>query len=316
MNISARPPLPDHIDGYGPVRPFRVGKPKSSGRSFQPVRFSHSLGEAVIASGIEDGATVSFHHHLRDGDDVMRAVMDVIAELGLRDIHVAAVSIFPVHAPLVEHIRSGVISRISAGYVSGPVARAISDGELRYPAVLQTHGGRARAIATGELPIDAAFIAAPSVDGHGNITGAIGPAACGPLGYAMVDARFAKHVVAITDNLLDEELTLIDISGSEVDQVVIVPSIGDASRIVSGTTRMTDDPASLRIAAMAARVTEASGLRTRFLLPDRRRRYLAGGCFRTGHPHALPRHQRGGCCRRNHWRSGRHVARRFVRHVV
>ena len=41
--------------------------------------------------------------------------MGAIAGLGLRDITVAASSIFPVHAPLVEHMRSGVVGGLSDG---------------------------------------------------------------------------------------------------------------------------------------------------------------------------------------------------------
>lgn len=252
--------LPDHIDGYGPVRPFRARPVDKAAKRRAQVPLFDSIDAVVDTLDLRDGATISFHHHLRDGDDVMRAVVDVLAARGLRDLHVAASSIFPVHAPLVPHIRSGVITRISTAYVAGPVARAISAGELRHPAVLQTHGGRARAIATGALPIDVAFVAAPSADRQGNLSGAIGPSACGPLGYAMVDARYARRVVAVTDNLLDDRLASIDIAGNEVDAVVVVPSIGDPTRIVSGTTRITDDPVSLRIAAMAARAIDASGL--------------------------------------------------------
>lgn len=252
--------LPDHIDGYGPVRPFQPRPVDKASKRRAQVPLFDSIDAVVDMLDLRDGATISFHHHLRDGDDVMRAVVDVLAARGLRDLHVAASSIFPVHAPLVPHIRSGVITRISTAYVAGPVARAISAGELRHPAVLQTHGGRARAIATGALPIDVAFVAAPSADRQGNLSGAIGPSACGPLGYAMVDARYATRVVAVTDNLLDDRLASIDIAGNEVDAVVVVPSIGDPTRIVSGTTRITDDPVSLRIAAMAARAIDASGL--------------------------------------------------------
>ncbi|GGF15206.1 citrate lyase subunit alpha [Aliidongia dinghuensis] len=213
-----------------------------------------------MACNLKDGATISFHHHLRDGDDVLRAVMSEIAALGLRDIRVAASSLFPVHAPLVEHIRSGVVTRIVSSYITGPVAKAISAGELPTPAVLQTHGGRARAIEAGELHIDVAFVAAPAADIYGNLNGVEGKSACGVLGYPMVDARHADRVVAITDTLLDFPLSSIDIAQDLVDYVVRVDSIGDPAKIVSGTTRVTEDPTGLAIAAMAARVIEASGL--------------------------------------------------------
>ena len=44
--------------------------------------------------------TVSFHHHLRNGDFVLNLVMGTIAEMGYKDIKLAASSIFPIHKQL------------------------------------------------------------------------------------------------------------------------------------------------------------------------------------------------------------------------
>lgn len=262
--------IPSYIDGYGAVRHFSgaFAAPRESMRAEARVRSIRpgedkcraSIRDAILACDLKDGATISFHHHLRNGDDVLRAVMSEIAALGLRDIRVAASSLFPVHAPLVEHIRSGVVRGIVSSYITGPVAEAISAGELPTPAVLQTHGGRARAIEAGELHIDVAFVAAPAADIYGNLNGVDGKSACGVLGYPMVDARHADRTVAITDTLSHQPLNSIDISQDLVDYVVCVESIGDPAKIVSGTTRVTEDPTGLAIAAMAARVIEASGL--------------------------------------------------------
>ncbi len=262
--------IPSFIEGYGEVRPFTTAfaAPLDAVRTGARIRSQRpgqskvlpSIREAILACGLKDGATVSFHHHLRNGDDVLRAVMHEIAALGLRDIRVAASSLFPVHAPLVAHIRSGVVTGIVSNYITGPVAEAITAGALPNPAVLQTHGGRARAIEAGELTIDVAFVAAPAADVYGNLNGIDGPSACGPLGYPMVDARHADRVVAITDTLSPHPLTSIDIAQDLVDYVVPVDSIGDASKIVSGTTRVTEDPVGLAIAVLAARVIDASGL--------------------------------------------------------
>ena len=49
-----------------------------------------SIREAIKFSGLKDGMTVSFHHHLRNGDFVLNMVMNEIAELGIRDITVNA----------------------------------------------------------------------------------------------------------------------------------------------------------------------------------------------------------------------------------
>src|SRR5271166_2023193 len=262
--------LPSTITGFGMVRPFSGAfrDPGTITRAPVTLRCARpgvgktlpSIRAAIEACGLRSGATVSFHHHLRNGDGVLNAVMNEIANLGLRDITVAASSIFGVHAPLVEHIRSGVVTGIATGYMAGPVADAVAAGMLARPAIMQTHGGRARAIEAGEIRIDAAFIAAPAADAYGNINGVDGPSACGTFGYPMVDAGHARHVVAITDNLVPYPACPIAISQDYVDYVVSVDSIGDAHQIASGTTRPTNNPVGLHIAETAARVIEASGL--------------------------------------------------------
>ena len=35
-----------------------------------------SLREAISLSGLKDGMTISFHHHLRNGDFVLNMVME------------------------------------------------------------------------------------------------------------------------------------------------------------------------------------------------------------------------------------------------
>lgn len=259
--------IPTHIAGYGEVRRF-------SGQTARPPRIAWServlrtavpgrskrlsgLHEAIEACELRDGAVLSFHHHLRNGDAVLNQVLDAAASRGLKDLTVAASSIFPVHAPLVRHLESGVVSRLVTSYLSGPVAQAVVQGKLARPLVMQTHGGRAMSIETGRLVIDAAFVAAPTADVQGNLAGAVGPAACGPLGYAMVDAAHARRVVGVTDHLVPFPALPFDIRQDSVDFVVQVDSIGDAAGILSGTTRPTDDPVGLHIASLAARAIAA-----------------------------------------------------------
>jgi citrate lyase subunit alpha/citrate CoA-transferase len=220
----------------------------------------HNLEEAFQAIPVQDGMTLSFHHHLRNGDAVLNMVLDVAARLGLKDLTIATSAVFPVHAPLVEHIQNGVVTAIDTNYISGPVAKAVSHGMLAKPVMFRTHGGRARAIESGDLKIDVAFIAAPTADDYGNLNGVDGPSACGSLGYADSDATYAEHVVAVTDHLVDYPAAPISIDQTRVDYVVVVDSIGDPQGIVSGTTKMTKSPVSLCIAEMAAKVIDASGL--------------------------------------------------------
>ncbi|HHW18610.1 MAG TPA: citrate lyase subunit alpha [Firmicutes bacterium] len=219
-----------------------------------------SIKEAIKASGLKSGMTISFHHHLRNGDYVLNMVLEACAELGLKDLTVASSSIFPIHAPLVEHIKNGVVTGLDCNYALGPVAEAVTRGLLPRPMIMRTHGGRVRAIESGDLHIDVAFIAAPAADAYGNINGVDGPSACGSLGYAMADAQYADYVVAITDNLMPYPLHPISISQSLVDAVVVVDKIGDPKGIVSGSTRITRDPVGLTIANYAAQVIEAAGL--------------------------------------------------------
>ena len=221
-----------------------------------------SIREAIQLCGLKDGMTVSFHHHLRNGDYVLNMVMETIAQLGIRDLNVNASSVFDAHAPLLEHMRSGVVTNLSADYIAATVGRAISRGILPNPVQFRPHGGRPSDISLGRTPIDVAFIAAPTADPMGNCSGKYGKSACGSLGYAFADAMYAKKVIVITDNLVPYPMQDYSISEDYVDYVVTVDAIGDPKGIVSGTTRITRDPVGLVMASHAAKVIEASGLLT------------------------------------------------------
>ncbi|MBQ9967061.1 MAG: citrate lyase subunit alpha, partial [Clostridia bacterium] len=69
----------------------------------------NSIKEAVIQSGLKDGMTISFHHHMRNGDFVLNMVMEAVAELGIKDLTVNASSIFDIHEPIIGHIKNGVV---------------------------------------------------------------------------------------------------------------------------------------------------------------------------------------------------------------
>ena len=230
----------------------------------------NSIREAIQLSGLKDGMTVSFHHHLRNGDYVLNMVLEQIAELGIKDIKVNASSLFDIHTPLLGHIENHVVTGLSADYISAGVGKPISQGILEAPVEFRTHGGRPYDIARGATPIDVAFIAAPTADTMGNCSGKYGKSACGSLGYAFADAMFAKKVVVITDNLVPFPMLDWSIPQEYVDYVVEVEAIGNPKGIVSGTTKITRDPVGLVMASYAAKVIEASGL-----LKD-------GFCFQTG----------------------------------
>ena len=219
-----------------------------------------TLREAIQLAGLRSGMTVSFHHHLRNGDYVLNMVMEEIAALGIGDLTVHASSLFDIHAPLLDHIKNHVVRGIQTDYMSGRLGKAVSRGVMEEPVEFRTHGGRPSAIETGAAPIDVAFIAAPTSDTMGNCTGKFGKSACGSLGYAFPDAMCAKKVVVITDNLVPYPLVGWSIPETCVDYVVAVDAIGDPGGIVSGTTKITRDPIGLMMATYAVRVIEGSGL--------------------------------------------------------
>lgn len=219
-----------------------------------------SLQEAIRLTGLQSGMTVSFHHHLRSGDYVLNLVMQQLADMGLRGLTVNASSLFDVHLPLLDHIAGGVVTKLQTDYMAAGIGRAISSGVLEAPVEFRTHGGRPTDIASGQTPIDVAFLAAPTADTMGNCTGKYGKSACGSLGYAMADARYARQVVVITDNLVPYPARDWAIPETDVDYVVEVPQIGDPKGIVSGTTKITRDPVGLVMADYAAQVIGNSGL--------------------------------------------------------
>ena len=187
-------------------------------------KLTSSLSEAIRNSGLQSGMTVSFHHHLRNGDHVLNMVMAEIAALGIEGLTVNASSLFDVHAPLAEHIRRGVVRKLQTNYMSGALGRFISEGNMEEPVEFRTHGGRPRDIAAGITPIDVAFIAAPASDPMGNCSGKLGRSACGSLGYAvpvsgtmLVCASSYQRVQAATKIVQDLNALGFDLTLKSVD---------------------------------------------------------------------------------------------------
>lgn len=222
-----------------------------------------SLEEAIRRSGLKDGMTISFHHHFRAGDKVVNLVVDKLAEMGFKNLHLASSSLSDVHEPLIRHIESGVITRISTSGLRGELARRISHGLMENPVIFRSHGGRGEAIAKGELHIDVAFLGASSADPLGNACGYSrsenAKSICGSLGYALPDARYADKVVILTDDLVAYPNTPNSISEHDVDYVVEVESVGDSSKISSGAIRDSKNPRDILLAQKAARVILDSG---------------------------------------------------------
>ena len=170
----------------------RAGKPVHMSR-VGTNKVLASIDEAIEKAGVKDGMTLSFHHHLRNGDYVMKMVMERVQAKGIKDITIASSSLSPCHEFLVEMIQDGTVTAIETSGLRDRLGRFLTQnpGVLKRPVVIRSHGGRARAIESGEVHIDVAFMAAPTADPRGNATGRTGKSACGALGYAKVDSHYA-----------------------------------------------------------------------------------------------------------------------------
>jgi len=249
------------VGGFIPRGRRKAGPPIQSAAEFPADgdKRSPSLAEALRRAGLRDGMMISSHHHLRDGDRLMLRVFDEAAAMGVRDLVWFPSAAFPCHAPLIERIKDGTLHHIE-GSLNGALGEFASAGHMPGLAVLHSHGSRYRALQDGDVRVDIAIIAAPSADAFGNSNGVDGPSACGPLGFALGDAQYADHVIVVTDHLVPFPCAPWAIQGTLVDQVVVVESIGDPGRIVSGTTAVTRSPDRLLIAEYTARFVQAAGI--------------------------------------------------------
>ena len=138
MENGVKREIPIQIDGLGLLKPYHAriigGKAKNierlKERQLNPTKnkIVDSLETAIRLTGLKDGMTISFHHHFRNGDYIINMVMNVIAKMGIRDLVLAPSSLIDIHAPLIEHIKNGVVRRIETSGLRGELADAISDG--------------------------------------------------------------------------------------------------------------------------------------------------------------------------------------------
>ncbi|HED06869.1 MAG TPA: citrate lyase subunit alpha, partial [Ignavibacteria bacterium] len=192
------------------------------------------LEEALKKCGLKDGMTISTHHHLRNGDTLTNSLFDIIKKMRIKNIRWFPSASFPVHRHLIKYLEDGTIHHIE-GSMNGPLGKFTSEGKMKGIGILRSHGGRYQAIQDGEVHIDVAVIAAPTADPFGNANGTTGKSACGLLGFALADSEYADKVIVVTDNLVPFPCIPWQIQGNNVDFVVQIDSLGDGSKIVSGT---------------------------------------------------------------------------------
>lgn len=248
------------LNNHAEMRLYQeASKANLQARKPRDIKRCESLEVAIRRSGLQDGMTISFHHAFRGGDLALNQVMDVLAKMGFRNLTLASSSLTDCHAPLVGHIRNGVVSRIYTSGLRGPLADAISRGLLKEPVQVHSHGGRVNLVESGELQIDVAFLGVPTCDEFGNANGYTGDACCGSLGYAKVDAAAARSVVLLTEAIVPYPHHPVSLAQDQVDLIVQLERVGDADKIGADATRMTSNPRELLIARRAAEVIVDSG---------------------------------------------------------
>ncbi len=171
-----------------------------------------------------------------------------------------------VHAPLLKHIQTGVVTALESSGCRGVLAEAISAGVLPTPMLFRSHGGGAAAIAKGQLKIDVAFLGASVADAFGNAAEPM------PDHYRMALLLHFVEVWGMLRSMHDMPsrpssspiacalpMCGSGISESDVDWVVLVDSIGDSKKI-SRCHSLQPRPRDLLIARKAAQVILHSGL--------------------------------------------------------
>lgn len=263
--------VPTQINGQKQIPYKGIGKHKPTGNKAKPPirscadypadgnKLVKNLKEALKKAGLKDGMTISTHHHLRNGDVLTNQLFDVVKEMGVKNIRWFPSASFPCHEHLLQYLDDGTIHHIE-GSMNGPLGRYTTEGKMKGVGILRSHGGRYQSIQDGEVHVDIAVIAAPTADAFGNATGDRGPSACGLLGFALADSEYADKVIIVTDNLIPFPCYPWQIQGNNVDYVVQLNSLGDPSKIVSGTTEVTKSPDRLLIADYLAQFLEDSGI--------------------------------------------------------
>ncbi len=259
--------IPEKIEDIGNIKLFEdaytytplVKKEKGNRKLPKLNKLVDSIEDVIVKSGLKDGMTISFHHHFRNGDKILSMVMDVISEMGIKNLTIAASSLTDVHSTLIKHIKKGTVKRLITSGIRGKLAEEISNRLMEVPVLIHSHGGRARGIETGQIKIDVAFLGVPSCDVYGNANGYTGTSACGSLGYARVDAAYSDKVVLITDNIVEYPNTPFSIHQDQVDSIVVVDQVGDPEGISTGAVRITKNPRDLLLAQLVSEVVVNSG---------------------------------------------------------
>ena len=224
----------------------------------RPVRIHRDWDSLFSSLTLHSGMHISFHHHLRYGDQVVAQVLGELEKRGLDSLSLCLSSIMgPAVESVSEAVRTGLVTAIETTGAKPSLSDLITGGALVKPVIFRTHGGRSRALKEGETRIDIAFIAASAVDSRGACNGVDGPNPFGSMGYALDDALYADVVVIVSDFLSKQALSYVSIVPEQVDHVMCVDSIGDSTLMSEGSLRGRASPLQDLIASRTASLLSA-----------------------------------------------------------
>ena len=128
--------LPEKIGNYivrpyaGPQETVEAKQPvcsrrKPSKRAAFGTKLMPDLKAAILACGLKDGMTISFHHSFREGDQIIGQVLSAIKELGIKGLRFAPSAVVNIKNPsIVDFVKDGTIDRIQASGIRGELGDA------------------------------------------------------------------------------------------------------------------------------------------------------------------------------------------------
>ncbi len=117
------------IPGLAGKRPFAgafATLPEKRAMAARPVKCVYpghkktiTLDALLDALELKEGMTISFHHHLRNGDLVMQKIIRAISDKGIRGLTLSASSLSLVQDAILPYLENGTIVALDSSGLRG-----------------------------------------------------------------------------------------------------------------------------------------------------------------------------------------------------
>lgn len=98
---------------------IRMGKPMAN-------KLLDSSEKTIEVTRLKDGLTISFHHHLRNSDYILKLVLEKIIAKGLKNITIASRSLSDCHDFLVDAIEDGTVSALETSGLRSKLSKYLT----------------------------------------------------------------------------------------------------------------------------------------------------------------------------------------------